>query len=97
MALKDKDLGFLLHAARSKPVLHIFFFFVLYACIELGTEQMERKKAFVTGGERGIGSGIVKALAKEGYDVAFSCLENLQNSKDFLEDRQIRPMAGVKN
>jgi hypothetical protein len=39
----------------------------------------------------------VKALAKEGYDVAFSCLENLQNSKDFLEDRQIRPMAGVKN
>jgi len=56
---------------------------------------MERKKAFVTGGERGIGSGIVKALAKEGYDVAFSCLENLQNSKDFLEDRQIRPMAGV--
>ena len=58
---------------------------------------MERKKAFVSGGERGIGSGIVKALAKEGYDVAFSCLENLQNSKDFLEDRQIRPMAGVKN
>lgn len=46
---------------------------------------MERKKAFVTGGERGIGSGIVKALVKEGYDVAFSYLENLQNSKDFLD------------
>ena len=32
----------------------------------------ERKTAFVTGGGSGIGSGIVKVLAKSGYDVAFS-------------------------
>ena len=30
------------------------------------------RKAFVTGGSRGIGKGIVFALAKEGYDVAFT-------------------------
>ncbi|MBQ7534044.1 MAG: SDR family oxidoreductase [Stomatobaculum sp.] len=30
------------------------------------------RKAFVTGGSRGIGKGIVLALAKEGYDVAFT-------------------------
>ena len=30
------------------------------------------KKAFVTGGSRGIGKGIVHALAKEGYDVVFT-------------------------
>ena len=33
---------------------------------------MENKKAIVTGGSRGIGSGIVRKLASEGYDVAFS-------------------------
>jgi NAD(P)-dependent dehydrogenase (short-subunit alcohol dehydrogenase family) len=31
-----------------------------------------RKKMFITGGERGIGFGITKCLAKGGYDVAFS-------------------------
>lgn len=30
------------------------------------------KKAIITGGNRGIGCGIAMALAKEGYDVAFS-------------------------
>ena len=32
----------------------------------------ETKCAFVTGGSRGIGSGVVKVLAREGYDVAFT-------------------------
>ena len=32
----------------------------------------ERKKAFITGGSRGIGRGIVKVLASSGYDVAFT-------------------------
>lgn len=39
-----------------------------------------RKKAFITGGERGIGRGIALALAAEGYDVAFSYYEKEQNS-----------------
>lgn len=33
---------------------------------------MGNKKAIVTGGSRGIGKGIVRKLASEGYDVAFS-------------------------
>ena len=30
------------------------------------------KKAFITGGSRGIGAGIIRVLSKEGYDIAFT-------------------------
>ena len=33
---------------------------------------MERKKAVVTGASRGIGKGIARCLAREGYDLAIS-------------------------
>ena len=46
---------------------------------------MTRKKAFITGGERGIGRGIGMALAKEGYDIAFSYYEKEQNSEEAVQ------------
>ena len=39
-----------------------------------------RKKAIITGGERGIGRGIAVALAKEGYDIALSYYPLEQNA-----------------
>jgi 3-oxoacyl-[acyl-carrier protein] reductase len=38
--------------------------------------RLAEKKAFVTGGSRGIGAGIVRRLAEEGADVAFTYRSN---------------------
>jgi len=40
------------------------------------------KKALITGGERGIGRGIAIALAREGYDIAFSYYPKEQNAAE---------------
>ena len=55
------------------------------------------RKAFVTGGSRGIGKGIVFALAKEGYDVAFTYASKEDAAKAVVkkveEERTPRPPA----
>ena len=46
---------------------------------------MNRKKAIVTGGEIGMGRGILLVLAEEGYDIAFSYYPNSENVKSSIE------------
>ena len=46
------------------------------------------KKAIVTGGSSGIGRGIVYALAKAGYDVAFSYNTNAAKAETVLQNLQ---------
>jgi len=41
--------------------------------------------AFVTGGSKGIGEGIVRSLAESGYKVAFSYNSNLNRSNDIIK------------
>ena len=45
---------------------------------------MERKKAVVTGASRGIGNGIARCLAREGYDLAISTLLSRRKLKSWL-------------
>lgn len=44
------------------------------------------KKAFVTGGSRGIGKGIVHALAKEGYDVVFTYASKKEAAEQVVKE-----------
>lgn len=47
---------------------------------------MKNKLAFVTGGSRGIGKGIVNSLAMLGYSVAFTYNENKTISEEYVKD-----------
>lgn len=55
--------------------------------------QLQSKKAFVTGGTRGIGKGIVLALAKAGADVAFTFRSSLSEANDIKTELEA---LGVK-
>lgn len=44
-----------------------------------------RKKLFITGGERGIGLGIAKKLAENGFDVAFTYYEGEHDASEYVE------------
>ena len=46
------------------------------------------RKAFITGGSRGIGKGIVLALAKDGYDVAFTYVRRPEDAEATIADIQ---------
>lgn len=48
-------------------------------------EQLKSKKAFVTGGTRGIGKGIVLALAEAGADVAFTYRSSASEANNIKE------------
>ncbi len=52
---------------------------------------MMNKVAFVTGGASGIGKGISLHLAKEGYDVAFSYMGNVDGAKEV--EKQIKDLG----
>lgn len=49
-------------------------------------EQTKRRTAFVTGGSRGIGRGIVRMLAEDGYDVAFTYYSEEGHARSLKEE-----------
>ena len=52
------------------------------------TDSAKGKTVFVTGGARGIGQGIVSALAADGYDVTFSYRGSADEASQLGEDLQ---------
>ena len=52
------------------------------------------KKAIVTGGSKGIGKGIVRALARDGYDIAFCCVDKEYEAEAVV--KEIRETYGRK-
>ena len=55
--------------------------------------QLENNRALVTGGSRGIGAAIVKRLAREGANVAFTYVSNLDQANETVRAAQA---LGVK-
>lgn len=49
-----------------------------------------RKKAFITGGSRGIGRGIVRVLAGAGYDIAFTYNSKAEEAEALREEIRSR-------
>ncbi|AZV38108.1 oxidoreductase [Komagataeibacter xylinus] len=52
---------------------------------------MTQRVAYITGGSRGIGAGIAKALAKDGYDIAISYARNEKAAEETVAE--IRAMG----
>ncbi|MBZ0217391.1 MAG: SDR family oxidoreductase [Fimbriimonadaceae bacterium] len=50
------------------------------------TETVSGKRVFVTGGAKGIGRGIVCALAEEGYDITFSCHGSGEDAEQLVDE-----------
>ena len=54
--------------------------------------QLKGRKAFITGGDRGIGKGIALALAREGADIGLSYRKNREAAETTV--RKSRRRAG---
>lgn len=52
------------------------------------SEPLKNKRALVTGGSRGIGAGIVKRLARDGADVAFTYASSAAKAAEVCKEAQ---------